>query len=226
MFLQEAFLISLHLFAAPIATAPSPNSDFDDSHLPSLHIRQEEVQAAREGQTYTPGYIHERVTLGEGSNAVSMPIVEANPNKLLEDSVQARSFVARDDCSSITANSTGCFIRYCWTNSLGVSYSEVLTITGSDGQSNPTSVESSNTANLASDTFYDNGDLGWFPQGHECSNSNTEIYTKQFWKSGIMEAAVISNLRCDTCNFDSVQCLTAPLQGNLRVAGASMQVNC
>lgn len=89
----------------------------------------------KEGQTYPPGYLHEYVTLREGSNAVSFPVVEADPNILLddEDGVQARSLASPYDCTILSINTTGCFITYCWKGYMGVLYTEVLTLRAATG---------------------------------------------------------------------------------------------
>jgi hypothetical protein len=117
MFLQRAFYISLYIFAVSIAAAPPPNPYFDESHLPSSSLSRDEVQAMREGQTYPPGYSHRYITLGEGSDAASEPIVEADPNILLDDEngVRARSLAARGNCQSRSSIGSTCFITYCWT---------------------------------------------------------------------------------------------------------------
>jgi hypothetical protein len=216
---QKVFYISHYLFAAFIAAAPSPNPDFDDSHLPSLRLSREEVQAMKEGQIYPSGYIHTYITFGEGSDALSVPIVEVDPNILLddEDGVRARSLASRDGgsfCSSFFTPFGSCTINYCWSVN-GVIYSEALTITGSNGQSNPSNVASSNDANLSLDPNLNNGYNGWFPQGHACSNSNTQIYTDHLLQDGTSGTALINNLQCDACLFSGLTCLTTSLQSNM-----------
>jgi hypothetical protein len=216
---QKAFYISHYLFAAFIAAAPSPNPDFDDSHLPSLRLPREEVQAMKKNQTYPSGYIHTYITFGKGSDAVSVPIVEADPNILLddEDGVRARSLASRDGsfCTSFFTPFGYCTINYCWRGNNGVVYSEALTITGSNGESNPSSVTSSNDNNLSLDAALNNGYNHWFPQGHACSNSNTQIYTDHLLQTGITGIALINNLQCDSCIFNGLTCLTASLQNNI-----------
>jgi hypothetical protein len=218
---QKAFYISYYLFATFIAAAPSPNPDFDDSHLPSLRLPWEEVQAMKEGQPYPPGYIHTYITFGKGSDAFSVPIIEADPSILLddEDGVRARSLASRDGsfCSSFFTPFGSCTVNYCWIANDGEVYSEALTITGSNGPSNPTSLTSSNDNNLSLNTTLNNGYNNWFPQGHACSNSNTQIYTNHFLQDGINGIAVINNLQCNKCRFSGLTCFATSLQGIMAV---------
>jgi hypothetical protein len=227
MFLQEAFYISLYLFAASIAVAPSPNPDFGDSHLPSLRISREEVQAMKESQTYPPGYIHKYVTLGEG---ISVPIVEADPNILLgdEDGVRARSLAPCSSCLSIPNGSGNCNINYCWTGTDGNTYAEAITITGSNGKSNPTSVTSSNISNLYLSSTANTGYNHWFPTGHECSNDDTQMYTDHRLDPNGGGQSHVSQLQCDTCEFNGFVCRSSYLLNNLVAfaGGSAAQVNC
>jgi hypothetical protein len=56
-----------------------------------------DIHSLRTLQTYPPGYIHQNITLGEGSDAVTVTIVEADFDILLdgEDGVRARSLTTR-----------------------------------------------------------------------------------------------------------------------------------
>jgi hypothetical protein len=218
MFLPEAYYISLYLFAASIAAAPSPNPNFSDGQIPSLRIPREEVQAMKEGQTNPPGHIHRYVTLGKGSDAVSVPIVEADLNTLLDDEVgvRARSLAQRDNnCLYYSPLDGSCNINYCWRDKQGNYYTEYLTITGSDGQSDPKSLTGSNSSNLYLPAKYDDGFKHWFPYGHACSNSDTQIYTSHLYAGNIYDVAFVYNLRCDTCDFDGIKCKSSDLAATL-----------
>jgi hypothetical protein len=233
MFLQGAFHLSLYLFAASIAAAPSPNPDFDDSHLPSLRLPREEVQAMKESQTYPPGYIHQYVTLGEGSDAVTVPIVEADLNVLLdnEDGARARSLATRDQkCNMFSAAGSNCLINYCWTGTDGVVYSEWLSVLPGKkpASSNPKTVSTSNINNLYLSDTYNTGYNHWFPNGHECSNSDTQMYTKHRLADGVVGDAYVDGLQCDTCFFSSLECLS-DFTGNNLVAftgGTAVPIHC
>jgi hypothetical protein len=211
MFLQAAFYVSLSLLAASVAAAPSPNPHFDDSHLPGLRLPREEVQAMKKDQTYPPGYVHRNITLGEGSDAVSVPIVEANLNILLDDDdgVRARSLVARDQCISYRASQGSCLINYCWTANNGTIYSEWLGITGGKvaASDNPIRMTTSNINTLSLSTTYNTGYNSWFPNHHECSDSDTMTYTNHYLANGVTGVAYLHGLQCDTCFFKSLGCM-------------------
>ena len=82
-----------------------------------------------------------------------MPVVEADPDILLddEDGHRARARSLPGACQSLTNAAGSCNLNYCWTDTNNDVYTETLTITGSNGQSNPSNVASSNTAHLAMD---------------------------------------------------------------------------
>jgi hypothetical protein len=230
MFLQKAFHTSLYLFTAFVAATPSPNPDFDDSHLPDLRLSRDEVQALKEAQIHPIGYVHKYITFGNGNDVVTVPIVEADVDILLDDEqgVKARSLAPRGSCLSFPTPSTGCMIDYCWRDDQGVIYARAITITGSNGQSNPTSVTSNDPANLGFNEVYNNGYNGWFPRGHECSNSNTQIYTNHRLVSGVLGPAYVHHVRCENCNFRGVVCLSDLLKNNLiaYANGVSSQSGC
>ena len=227
MFLQEAFHIFLYLFAASIAAAPSPIPDFDDSYLPSLRLSREEVQAMKEAQTYPPGYIHKYVTLGRD---ISVPIVEADPDILLNDAdgVRARFLVPRGNCLTLTPAGSSCNINYCWVDTDDNTHTEAITITGSDGRSNPTSVTSSNNTNLYLSGLFNTGYNHWFPTDHECSDDNTQMYTVHRLHELADGIAYVSNLQCDTCEFGDLVCRSSLLLNNLVAFtdGGAAQVQC
>jgi hypothetical protein len=216
---QKALYMTNYLFAAFIAAAPFPNSGPDESHLPSRRLSVEEVQAMKERQIYPSGYIHTNITFGKGSDAFSVPIIEADPNVLLDndDGVRARSLAARQGtfCTTFFTPFGSCTINYCWYDSSGGIYSEFITITGSDGISNPTGVTSSDGSILSLDPNLNNGYNNWFPQGHACSNSDTQMYTDHLSQSGVTGIALVGNLKCSSCTFGYFQCQTASLQGNM-----------
>jgi hypothetical protein len=202
MFLQEAFYISLCLFVAFITTLPNPNPDFDDSHLPSLRLSREEVQEMKERQIYPPGYVHKYITMGDKST----PIVELDPDILLDDDdgVSARSLVPREVCGTIAPTNTySCNINYCWLGTNRFPYTEAITITGSNGVSNPISVTTSNRNNLQLDPTYNNGEGHYFPTGHECSNDDTQMYTDHNLNTSWAKAHV-TDLDCYFCTFASL----------------------
>jgi hypothetical protein len=191
MFLQEAFYIFLYLFAASTAAAPPSN-------LPSLRLSLSEVQAMKEAQTHLPGYIHDYISLG----GRSVPVVEADPDILLdgEDGHRARARSLNGACRSFTNAAGSCNLNYCWTDINNIVYTETLTITGSNGQTNPTNVESSNTVHLQLDSSLNTGYRGWFAKGHECSNSDTVIYTNVYYNGLTNKVVSLNRLACDTCS--------------------------
>ncbi|KAH7322009.1 secreted in xylem 2 protein, SIX2 [Rhexocercosporidium sp. MPI-PUGE-AT-0058] len=216
MFLRTAIYSSVFL-AAVISANPFPSSDYPDSHLPDLRLTREEVQVMKREQIHEPGYVHKYVTLGTGDDAITVPIIEADPTILLsdEEGVKARALAPRGACMSFAASSSSCTINYCWKDDAGAVYSEAIDIRGSNGQSNPSFVTSSSTTNLQFDDINNNGYGGWFPQGHECSNSNTQIYTKHRLFAGVFTSAYVDGVRCNNCNFGRLNCLSRQLKDNL-----------
>jgi hypothetical protein len=214
MFLQKAFYISLYLFAASIATPLNPNSNFDDNQLPTLRLSREEVKAIKKRQTDPPDYIHEYDTLTGGK---STPIVEVNADILLNnnDGDRARSLAPRGNCLPIPNGQGNCNINYCWTGTDGTQYTEAITISGSDGNSNPTTMTTTNSANLYLSGLFNTGYNHWFPLAHECSNDNTETYTVHRLNAGGDSIAYISDLNCKTCGFGRLLCSTEMANANL-----------
>jgi hypothetical protein len=202
MFLQEAFYIYLCLFVAFIATAPNLNPNFDDSHLPSLRLSREEVQAMKERQTHPPGYIYKYITIGNKST----PVIEIDPDMLLDDDdgVYARSLAPRWVCYTVIPPFGNCNINYCWADPDDNIYTEAIAVIGSSGPSNPTNVTTSNSHNLVLNGQYNTGYKGWFPTGHECSNSDTQIYTNHTLGNNNWGVAHITGLVCETCQFADV----------------------
>jgi hypothetical protein len=227
MFLQNAFYISLYLFAASIAILLNPNPDFDNNHLPTLRLSREEVQAIKKRQTDPPGYIHEYDTLTGGK---STPIVEVEADTLLNnnDGDRARSLAPRGNCLPIPNGQGNCNINYCWTGTDGTQYTEAITIEGSDGSSNPTSMTTSNRANIYLSGLFNTGYNHWFPLGHECSNDNTETYTMHRMNEDEDSPAHITDLNCKTCDFGSLICSVALVNANLVAStdGGAGEVPC
>ncbi|KAF4449969.1 secreted in xylem 2 [Fusarium austroafricanum] len=217
MFLKGALVALYTAWTISVAASPVGNSLPDDAHLPDLRLSHSEVRALKEAQIHPPGYIHKRVTFGEGEDAVTVPIVEADVDMLLDDEkgVKARSLAPRGSCFSFPMPSSGCMIDYCWRDDSGSIYSRGITITGSNGQSNPASVTSNDPVNLSLNNVWNDGYNGWFPTGHECSNSNTQIYTDHRLLQGVIGVAYVDHVRCDNCNFRNVNCLTDALKNNL-----------
>jgi hypothetical protein len=204
IFLQEAFYVFLYLFATSTAAAPASNPDFGDKYLPSLRVSREEVQEMKEAQTHLPGYIHDYISLG----GRSVPVVEADPDILLddEDGHRARARSLPGACQSLTNAAGSCNLNYCWTDINNDVYTETLTITGSNGQSNPSNVASSNTAHLALDPRLNHGYNGWFGKNHECSNRDTVIYTDVYYNGAMNNVLSLNWLECDTCYYGSFVC--------------------
>ncbi|KAF5688794.1 secreted in xylem 2 [Fusarium circinatum] len=211
--------------ANPVAE-PQPN----DARLPDVRLSPLEVRALKEAQKYPPGYIHKRVTLGTGKNAKEVPIVEADPDMLLhgEKGIKERSLAPRGSCFSFPASSSGCMIDYCWLDNDGNTWSRFIIISGSNGRSNPRSVTSSDTSKLSFNSIFNNGYGGWFPEGHECSNSDTQIYTDHSLSAGIKGTAYINRVQCNDCNFGFLRCLSDSLKNNLIAYsnGVSSQSSC
>jgi hypothetical protein len=214
MLLQKAFYISLYLFAASIAIVLNPNPDFDDNHLPTLRLSREEVQAIKKRQDYSPGYIHEYDTQTGGK---STPIAEVDADILLNnnDGDHARSLAPRGNCLPLPNAAGSCNINYCWTGTDGTEYLEAITISGSDGSSNPTSMTTTNSLNLYLSGLFNTGYNHWFPLGHECSNDNTETYTVHRLDEDGDSPAHITDLNCKTCDFGSLICSIALTNANL-----------
>jgi hypothetical protein len=146
-----------------------------------------------------------------------VPIVEADPNILLddEDGHQARRRVLPSACQSISNGQGYCNIGYCWTDSDGSVYSEAITITGSNGKSNPSSVTSSNTAHIQLDPTLNTGYNGWFAKGHECPNSDTEIYTDHLYDGSMDYVTFLKFLECETCFYGIFACKNESLVNNI-----------
>ncbi|RBA14861.1 hypothetical protein FPRO05_13077 [Fusarium proliferatum] len=217
MFFKHALvaLFAAWTISADANTVADPLSE--DAHLPNLRLSPREVQDLKDNQKFPPGYVHKMVTLGTGKDAKTVPIVEADPDMLLDDKrgVKARSLAPRGSCFSFPLPSSGCMIDYCWIDSGGHTYSAAITIRGSNGQSNPSSVTSNDPSNLSLNNVFNDGYNGWFPTGHECSNSDTQIYTDHRWSAGILGTAYVNRVRCDNCNFGFLRCPSNFLQNNL-----------
>ncbi|KAF5984284.1 secreted in xylem 2 [Fusarium coicis] len=179
MFFKRALVALFAAWTISVAANPVADPLPDDSHLPNLRLSRREVQDLKENQKFPPGYVHKMVTFGTGEDTTTVPIVEADPDMLLDDEngIKARSLAPRGSCFSFPMPSSGCMIDYCWIDSGGHTYSAAITIRGSNGQSNPSSVTSNDPANLSLNNVFNDGYNGWFPTGHECSNSDTQIYT-------------------------------------------------
>lgn len=226
MFLQGVLHISLYFLAASITTALLSSPDFDDSYLPRLRLSREEVQGMKEAQLYPPGYIHRYITLQGDSDAVSVPVVEADPNILLddEDGVRARSLAPRDQCSTYNARRGVCFIIYCWQASNGTLFTAYLILKPdptNPKQGNPSGLSTSNINCLSLNTEYNTGYKHWFPNGHECSNHDTIIYTNHYLADGTKGVAWIHGLECDNCDFAGIGCMAnTGFNGNNNNMGA------
>jgi hypothetical protein len=219
MYLQAAFYISLSIFAALITTTPSLSLSSDHSYLPSLRLPREAVQELRIVQPYPPGHVYMNITLGRGQDAMTVPVVEADPAIFLDDvdGVRARSLVPRGQCMSFSLPGVNCLINYCWRGYDDVIYSEYITIYGSNGWSNPSRVSSSNLNKLSFNILLNDGYGNWFPLGHECSNDNTMINTNHRMQENLLGNARVDHVRCDSCNFRGLTCSTAALRYNLAV---------
>lgn len=221
MFLLGTISICLSLFTA-IAAAVSENNNDPITTTPDLRLTPEEVEKFKAHQIHEPGYIHGYTTFGEGANKVSVPIVEGDYDIFLENEqgIKARSLAGRGlagSCLSFTAPPGDCLINYCWrgTGPLELTFSQTIRISGSNGQSNPTLVESSDTRYLR--LTGSDGYNGWFPRGHECSNSNTQIYTDHLLQGNVFGEAYVDRVRCENCNFRNLYCpeASSPLKNNL-----------
>jgi len=218
MFLQKVIHISL-LFVTITTAVPSPFSEFEDRHLPGLRLPRERVEKLKLVQRNPPGHVYRKITLGRGDDALTVPVVEMNLDILRDDEhgALARSLAPRGSCYSRQENSEPehCNIAYCWKDASGTVYNEFITIQGSDGQSNPINVWSSNGGYLTLDAIHNDGYHGWFEQRHECSNDNTMIWTDHRWDTGSMGLARVDHVDCKTCEFGGVYCQTEQLRGNL-----------
>jgi hypothetical protein len=221
VFLQEVFFISLYLFAAFITATPSPNLDFDDSHLPSIRFSREEVQAMKEAQAYPPGYIHDYITFGNGSDATSVPLIEPDYDIFLsdEDGIRARSLAPRGGCVSAPSRAGSCEVNYCW-NYRDHYYSGYLTLRGGGLESNPRDIRVSNHYDLDLNRELNNGYKHWFPENQDCTNAGgATIYTKHLLVSSHPRdrygVAHISRLYCNTCEFSRLDCQDEELKNNL-----------
>lgn len=209
MLLQAAVHISL-FFTTSVVAVLSPKPGFDDSHLPGIRLAREEAEAMKESQSYPPGYIHDYVAFGEGSNAITVPVVEGDPAILLdnEDGIRARAIVPPQQC--LTFNSkTACLIIYCWRDNNNTIHSPWLAITPGKNtkKSNPTSVKSFDINSLSLNAEYNTGYNNWFPLGHECSNSDTMTYTNHYLADTSQGVAYIHGLQCNNCLFTGIGCM-------------------
>jgi hypothetical protein len=213
MFLQAAFYISLYLFAASIIAAPSPNPGFNDSHLPSLRLSREEAQAMEESKSYPPGYVHKNIAFREDSSAITVPVVEADPDILLDDKdgIPVRILDPRDQqCPTPTPpmDGQGCYIIYCWILNNGTVFTEYLNLVPgkNPGKSNPTSLTSSNINHLSMSQRFNDGYNHWFAKDHECSDRDTVISTNHYLANNVFGVASIHYLQCGSCIFQTLYC--------------------
>lgn len=227
MLLQHAFNIFLYLHTASIAVALSLNRSFADGHLTGLHNPREEIQTRNEDGTYPPGYIHKYITLGEGINAVTVPVVEAElPD--IKEGVQSRSIATPGQCKTYNPRRGICFIVYCWLDNNSTLQSGYIAIMpGNDGptpgQSDPKEMVSSNMNIISLSYDFNTGLNHWFPKGHTCSNSDTMTYTNHYLQSNVMGVAYVDHLECDNCIFQDFGCLqsTGFSSGSQAVAWSS-----
>ncbi|KLO88624.1 uncharacterized protein LW93_4433 [Fusarium fujikuroi] len=231
MLFKSALVSLFTAWAISVAANPVGDSLPDDAHLPDHRLSPAEVQALKEAQIYPPGYVHKRVIFGEGKDAITVPIVEADVDMLRDDEkgVKARSLAPRGSCFSFPMSARGsCMIDYCWRDDSGAIYSRGITIRGSNGQSNPAAVTSNDPNNLSFNSIFNDGYNSWFPTGHECSNSDTQIYTNHRVLPGLTNVAYVDHVRCDNCNFRNVNCLSDSLKNNLiaYANGVSSQSRC
>lgn len=174
----------------------------------------------KENQENSVGQILNYVTLpvnaiGNRSETQTVPVVQGDPNVFLDndDGLRARSLAPRGSCIVWGGTSQSCAITYCWSGTDGSVYTAHLTVGGSNGQSNPTSMTSSNT-NYMGPYEYNTGFGGWFRSSrHECSNSDTILgTTHRISRQGntlqLYNAhnAFVDHFRCDNCGFGGVSC--------------------
>jgi hypothetical protein len=225
MLLQRAFNIFLYLYPASIAVALSLNRTFGDGHLPSLRNPREETQTINQDGTYPPGYIHKYITLGEGINAITVPVVEVElPDN--EEGLQSRSVATPGYCSQYTPRSDLCFIIYCWldnTNNLQSGYIAIAPGEKNAGSSNPVEMVSSDMNIISLSYNYNTGYNHWFAKGHTCSNSDTITYTNHYVSEKITAVAYVDHLECNSCIFQTFSCLksTGFSSGNQAIAWSS-----
>jgi hypothetical protein len=235
MLLQRAFNIFLYLHIASIAIALSLNRSFGDGHLPSLHNPREEMQTINEDGTYPPGYIHKYITLGEGINAVTVPVVEAElPD--IEEGVQSRSVATPGNCKTYTPRRGICFIIYCWIDNTGDVQSGYIAIMPGKNHktpraSDPIEMVSSNMNTISLSYNYNTGKNHWFAKGHACSNSDTLTYTNHYLSDSVTGVAYVDHLECDSCIFQDFGCVrgTGFSSGSQAVAWSSssaVEYNC
>jgi hypothetical protein len=230
MILCNVIYITLCICAGIDAVAfPQPKNE----GLPSARLTRQQVQDLKDSQIYSPGHIHRNLTFGKGDSIRTVSIVEADCDILLPDNdrdgMKARSLAPRGQCLNFPSLTGGCVINYCWENSAAFTYSEAVYIDGSNGKSNPSSVAVTNTQNIWFDKSFNTGYNGQFPKGHECSNSNTEIFTDHVWAKDIYGVAWVDDVRCDTCDFGKLNCESgSALQENLQAytTGASSWSMC
>lgn len=208
--------VILFFLSSAVIAAPSQGLS-DASYLPSARLPAEKVAMMKRDQKYPPGYHHSNVTFGEGADAISVPVIEADPDILLDNDkgIHARSLAPRGACMSFVGRFSNCEINYCWRDGAGELHSEYITIEGSNGPSNPRAMYTSNYENLDFDEVLNDGYNGWFPTGHECSNSNTQIFTRHLWQGGVYTSAYVDRVRCDTCDFSNLRCYSNQLKNNL-----------
>jgi hypothetical protein len=221
VFLQEVFYISLYLFAAFITATISPNLDFDDSHLPSIRFSREEVQALKEAQTYPPGYIHDYISFGNSSDAISVPLIEPDYDIFLsdKDGVRARSLAPRGGCISAASRVGSCKVNYCW-KYRGDTFTGHLTLHGGGLESNPRDIKPSNDFYLDLNRELNNGYKHWFPEHQDCTNAiGATIYTNHLLAmrhtGSTYGVAHISGLQCGDCEFRGLDCQDEELKNNL-----------
>jgi hypothetical protein len=210
------------LFMTITAAAPSyPTTDHP--HLPSLRLSREEVEKMKRIQLNPPGTFYRNITMGEGDNKTTVPVVEIDFDILCDNEVghRARSLAPRGSCYSRQQNSEPgyCNIAYCWKDTHGTLYNEFITIQGSNGQSNPINVWSSNGDYLELNTVFNDGLNGWFQDGHECSNDDTMIWTNHRWDDGSMGVARVDHVDCAACDFGGLYCQSDMLKNNLQALG-------
>ena len=219
-------LIWLAFFYRPVLSTPAPlnvdNLTPHDGFLTvNTRLSKDEVQAMKRELASPPGTILNYVSLPIDPERLTtndtklVPVVQGDPDVFLDDEhgVKARSLAARGSCVVWSRISGQCSITYCWSGVAGI-YTAHVTIEGSNGQRNPSNMYSSNPFYLVNWPFWNNGWGGWFRQGHECSNSNTEIGTlhRTTAEGGPLEqginaaGAVVDHAQCDNCVFSNVKC--------------------
>lgn len=210
----------------------------------ATRLSAEEVRATKRDLTSPPGTVLDYVSLPVDPERLStnetmlVPVIQGDPDVFLddEDGVQARSLAARQSGSCIVWSrvSGSCSLTYCWSGTGGV-YTAHVTIEGSNGQSNPSDMSSSNGFYLVNWPFWNNGWGGWFPARHECSNGDTQVGTLHRINSegGPLEqgqnaaGAVVDYLQCNNCVFSGIKCQGVLIDNLLAFTnGASTGVEC